>query len=152
MKERYNIQSTSYRDILRLAIPLIVSMSGVMVMEFIDALFLSWHSAEAIAAVVPAGMAGYMLLSAFQGAAGYTSVFVSQYTGAGRPERAASVVWQGAYFAICAGLILAGFSVFSMKTFIRAPTTTAYILYNHMNKSKTVTKKCCGSSVRESIT
>jgi MATE family multidrug resistance protein len=36
--------------------------------------------------------------------AGYTSTFVAQYTGAGRPERIGPAVWQGIYFATLAGL------------------------------------------------
>src|SRR6185369_4568402 len=37
--------------------------------------------------------------------AGYTSTFVAQYTGAGRPRRVGPAVWQGIYFAVGAGLL-----------------------------------------------
>jgi multidrug resistance protein, MATE family len=99
--------STSYGDILKLAAPLVLSMSGVMLMQFTDALFLSWYSADAIAAVVPASMSSFFLSSALTGTAGYTSTFVAQYVGANRPERVATAVWQGIYFSILSGMVLA---------------------------------------------
>src|SRR5262249_3020616 len=37
--------------------------------------------------------------------AGYTSTFVAQYIGAGRPQRVGPAVWQGIYFGLLAGLI-----------------------------------------------
>jgi MATE family multidrug resistance protein len=37
--------------------------------------------------------------------AGYTSTFVAQYTGAGRPQRVGPAVWQGIHFALLAGLL-----------------------------------------------
>ncbi|MBN2038010.1 MAG: MATE family efflux transporter [Chitinispirillaceae bacterium] len=100
---------TSYRDILFLSAPLILSMSSHMLMQFIDAIFLSWYSANAIAAVVPAGMTTWLLTSAFVGTAGYTATFVAQYIGAGRRTRAAHTVWQGIYFSLAAGAFLALF-------------------------------------------
>lgn len=97
---------TSYRGILSLAFPLILSMSGHTLMQFVDAIFLSWFSPDAIAAVVPAGMTTWLLTSAFVGMAGYTGTFVAQYIGAGRPERAAHAVWQGIYCSIVSGVLL----------------------------------------------
>ena len=40
-----------------------------------------------------------------QVAAGYTSTFVAQYTGANRPNRIGPAVWQGIWFGIVAGLL-----------------------------------------------
>jgi MATE family multidrug resistance protein len=99
--------STSYGAILKLAAPLILSMSGMVLMQFTDALFLSWYSADAIAAVVPAFMPSFLLASALTGTAGYTSTFVAQYVGANRPQRVAASVWQGVYFSILSGVLLA---------------------------------------------
>jgi MATE family multidrug resistance protein len=92
--------------ILRLAAPLILSTTGFMFMQFIDAMFLSWYSPEALAAVVPAGMASYLLMSFFQGTAQYTSTFVAHYVGAKQPEKAFAVVWQGNYFSLAASVLV----------------------------------------------
>jgi MATE family multidrug resistance protein len=109
--------NTSFRAILSLALPLILTMSGQMLMQFIDAIFLSWYSADAIAAVVPAGMTSWLLTSAFVGTAGYTSTFVAQYIGAGKSDRAPHVIWQGVYLSLAAGLLLMLFIPFAPRLF-----------------------------------
>jgi MATE family multidrug resistance protein len=93
-------------DILQLAVPLILSMIGLVIMQFIDALFLSWYSADAVAAVVPAGMAATLVISPFQGTVGFTAIFVAHYVGAKCPQRAFSTVWQGIYLSLISGLIV----------------------------------------------
>jgi len=95
------------RQILRLSGPLILSMTGTMLMQFVDGLFLARYSAEAVAAVGPAALAAYCLSSVFSGAAGYTSTLAAQYYGAGRPWQIGSAVWQGVRFAAGSGLLLA---------------------------------------------
>lgn len=96
-----------YPRILRLAVPLILTMSGFMLMTFVDALFLSWFSADALAAAVPAQMAGHLIVVTFTGTTGYVSVLVSQYVGAGRAERVAPAVWQGVYLGLATGGVVA---------------------------------------------
>jgi MATE family multidrug resistance protein len=73
-------------------------------MLFTDRLFLSRYSVNAIAASLPAGIAWVTISSFFIGIASYTGVFVAQYVGAKRPERAASSLWQGLYFSLFCGL------------------------------------------------
>lgn len=107
----------SFGDILRLAVPLILSASGLMVMQFIDALFLSWYSADAMAAAIPAGMASWLLVATFQGTAGYTSTFVAQYVGADRLDRAGATVWQGVYYSAAAGILTAFFALLAHPIF-----------------------------------
>ncbi|HEX2958852.1 MAG TPA: MATE family efflux transporter [Chitinispirillaceae bacterium] len=94
-------------QILTIAAPMIISMTGFVFMQFIDSLFLSWYSSAAIAAVVPAGMASWLLISPFNGTASYTSTLVAHYTGAGREQRAFSATWHGLYFTIGASIIVA---------------------------------------------
>ncbi|MBN1128876.1 MAG: MATE family efflux transporter, partial [Chitinispirillaceae bacterium] len=60
------------------------------------------------------------LTSGFVGTAGYTSTFVAQYVGAGRPERAALTVWQGIYFSLAAGLLLSLFILIARPLFALA--------------------------------
>ncbi|MBD3316205.1 MAG: MATE family efflux transporter [Chitinivibrionales bacterium] len=107
----------SYLDILKLSGPLILTMSGMMLMQFLDALFLSWHSSDAIAAVVPAGMVAWLVVSALHGTAGYVATLVAQYTGAKKPELTAIVVWQGVYFAVASGLIVGSLSLLAEPLF-----------------------------------
>jgi|WetSurMetagenome_2_1015567.scaffolds.fasta_scaffold00856_4 multidrug resistance protein, MATE family len=111
------VPRVTYSAILKLAAPLVLSMSGVVIMQFIDALFLSWYSADAIAAVVPAFMPAFLLSSALTNTAAYTSTFVAQYKGAGRPERMAGAVWQGIYFSVASGALMAFVSLAAVPLF-----------------------------------
>ncbi|HMA64001.1 MAG: MATE family efflux transporter, partial [Fibrobacterota bacterium] len=104
-------------EIIILAMPLILSMAGIMVMQFVDALFLSWYSREAISAVVPAGMGGYLIVSPFQAMAGYTSTLVAHYFGAKKEHRAISATWQGIYCALASGCIVAAVGFFASPIF-----------------------------------
>ncbi len=92
-----------WRRILILAGPLILSMSGSMVMLFMDGLLLARYSTEAVAAVGPASMAVFTFGSLISGAVGYTSVLTAQYFGAGLPRQIGPAVWQGLRLAVAAG-------------------------------------------------
>ncbi len=93
----------SYRRILILAAPLILSQTSVMLMQIIDGLLLAWYSPDAIAAMGPGGLAFWAVICLFTGTAGYCSTFVAQYIGAGRPQRVGASVWQGLYLALAGG-------------------------------------------------
>lgn len=97
----------SCRELLRLALPLMLGMSGFMIMQFMDAMFLAWHSPEALAAIGPAGMAAFLLVCLFQGVAGYAGTFAAQYIGAGQPRRVGAAVWQGLYVAMASAVLVA---------------------------------------------
>lgn len=83
------------RDVMRIALPLIVSTSSWTVMNFIDRMFLMWHSVDSMAAAMPAGMVHFSLLCFPMVVAAYVNTFVAQYHGAGRPERIGLAVGQG---------------------------------------------------------
>lgn len=94
------------RELIVIAIPLALSSGSVTLMHVIDRMFLTWYSPDALAAVMPASMFNWTLLSLFVGTANYVSTFVSQYEGAKRPDRVAAVLWQGLYFSMGAGLCI----------------------------------------------
>lgn len=91
------------RELLLLAGPLIVSQSFMTVQVFVDTILLSWHSRLEMTASFPAVMWFWLPFGLLQVTAGYTSTFVAQYTGAGRPQRVGPAVWQGIHFALAAG-------------------------------------------------
>ncbi len=95
------------RDVLRLAIPLVVSTGSWTVMNFIDRMFLLWHSTDEMAAAMPAGMVHFVLVCFPLGVASYVNTFVAQYQGAGHPERVGPAVWRGAWVGLfCVPLFL----------------------------------------------
>jgi MATE family multidrug resistance protein len=59
----------------------------------------------------------WSLIALFQGTAGYLTTFVAQYHGAGRPRRVGPAIWQGVYFSIAAGLLVAALSPLAASAF-----------------------------------
>ena len=92
------------REVMHLGLPLILSMMSVTVQHFVNRIFLTWWSAEAVAGVTTGGFAIYVLTGLFNGTAEYATPFVSQYVGAKREDRIGAVVYQAAYFALLAGV------------------------------------------------
>lgn len=93
------------KELLKLALPLIVSQSFATVQIFIDTVLLAWHDPREMTATLPAMLWFWQLFGLLQVTAGYTSTFVAQYTGANRPHRVGPAVWQGIHFAVIAGLV-----------------------------------------------
>lgn len=89
-----------YKELLTIAFPLILSSASWSIMHFIDRLFLSWYSAESIAAAMPAGILNFTLMSLFIGAAAYVTTFVAQYTGADQKLEIGTYLWQGIYLSL----------------------------------------------------
>jgi MATE family multidrug resistance protein len=94
------------REVLMLALPLVLSTSSWALQQFVDRMFLTWYSPEAIAASMPAGILNFSLMSFFIGTAGYVSTFVAQYKGARMDHRVGPAVWQGIYFSLIGALVL----------------------------------------------
>jgi MATE family multidrug resistance protein len=95
-----------YREVLVVAVPLILSTATWSVQHFVDRMFLTWYSPETIAAAMPAGMLSFTIISIFMGTAGYVSTFVAQYYGAKRYHRIGPALWQGIYISLFGGLFL----------------------------------------------
>ncbi|WP_081444823.1 MATE family efflux transporter [Blastopirellula marina] len=84
------------REVLLVALPLVISTASWSLTNFVDRMFLFWHSTEAMAASLPAGMLHFSLLCFPIGVASYVNTFVSQYNGAGETRRIGPIVVQGA--------------------------------------------------------
>jgi MATE family multidrug resistance protein len=104
LTHRWRCES-GYREILVLAIPLILSSSAWTIQHFVDRMFLTWYSPESIAAAMPAGILNFAVMSFFIGTAGYVSTFVAQYYGAQRYEQIGPALWQGIYLSILGGIV-----------------------------------------------
>ncbi len=57
----------SYREILSIAYPLILSTASMTIMHFVDRMFLSWYSHKALAAATPAGITSFTIVCFFMG-------------------------------------------------------------------------------------
>lgn len=106
-----------YREVLVIAIPLILSTGAWAVQHFVDRMFLFWYSPEAVASSMPAGILNFSIMSLFMGTAGYVNTFVAQYYGAGRYHRIGPALWQGVYVSLLGGLALICFIPFARPIF-----------------------------------
>jgi len=93
------------RELLRVAMPLVLSSGSLSLMHVIDRIFLTRYSEDALAAASPAGMLHWTAMSLVIGTASCVTALVAQYDGAGRKERAAASLWQGIYLSLTAGVI-----------------------------------------------
>jgi MATE family multidrug resistance protein len=92
------------RELLALAGPLVLSAGFLTVQICLDRIFLTWNGNDEAAASMPAVMLFSTLFGVLQYTLQYASVFVSQYLGAGRPERVGPVLWQAGWLALAGGL------------------------------------------------
>lgn len=105
------------KEVLQLGLPLILSMMSVTLQHFVDRIFLTWWSTDAVAGATTAGFAIWVLTGLFNGTAEYATPFVSQYVGAKQENRIGAVVYQAAYFAMVAGVIGFGLSYLAAPLF-----------------------------------
>ncbi len=98
-------QPGTFRELWAVAMPLVLSSGSLSLMHVIDRVFLTWHSTDALAAAMPAGMMHWTVISVVLGMVTYVNTFVAQYDGAGRTDRAAAAVWQGCYLSLFSGVL-----------------------------------------------
>ena len=89
-----------YREILQVAYPLMISMGSFTLMQFVDRMFLAWHSSVSIQAAVPAGILSFTFVCGFMALAGYSNTFVAQFVGAGDPAGCSRSTAQSIFVAI----------------------------------------------------
>lgn len=89
-----------YREILQVAYPLMISMGSFTLMQFVDRMFLAWHSPVSIQAAVPAGILSFTFICGFMALAGYSNMFVAQFMGAGDPRGCARATAQSVWVAL----------------------------------------------------
>ena len=96
VKERGNwwTRPCGGREVLAIALPLVVSTMFWSIQWFVDRMFLMWYSSEAMTAALPAGMAHWSMLCFPAGIASFVNTFVAQYHGAGKEERIGLAVAQ----------------------------------------------------------
>lgn len=90
--------------LLQLAGPMILSTSAITMMQLIDAVVLSRHSSEAVAAIGPAGMALILFLGLLSGTAGYAGTFVAHSFGHGDTHGVRASAGMGIYTSFISGI------------------------------------------------
>ncbi|MCM0084185.1 MATE family efflux transporter [Geomonas sp. Red32] len=90
--------------LLKLAGPMILSTSTITLMQIIDAIVLSRHSSQAVAAIGPAGMAVILFQGFLFGTAGYAGTFVAHNHGSADAEGVRASAWLGIHTALLSGI------------------------------------------------
>jgi multidrug resistance protein, MATE family len=106
MQEKF-ITPGGIREMLAIAMPMVVSHACDTFMTFTDRLFLSRLGPEIMNAAMGGGMMNMIMISFFMGLIGYSTALVAQYLGAGRKNACPLVTTQAFIFVFIAyGLIL----------------------------------------------
>jgi len=82
-------------ELLRLALPMVVSQGTFAVMIFTDRYFMSQIDPAHMAAALGGGVASFFSFCFFVGLVSYGNALSAQYLGAGEPEKCPKVVTQG---------------------------------------------------------
>ncbi|MBE6380445.1 MAG: MATE family efflux transporter, partial [Lentisphaerae bacterium] len=106
-KSEFLNNTGSLLDVLRIALPLILSSSCHAVNMFMDRLMLTRYSQASAAAALTGGLTSFTLQCFFVGAVGYAGTFVAQYYGANQRNRVGTAVWQGIFIALAGALFMA---------------------------------------------
>jgi MATE family multidrug resistance protein len=107
-------------EVLSLAYPLILSNISYTFETFLDRVFLSHYSKEAMAGAHAGMLVLWVFIGLFVYTGEYLTTFVAQYFGAGRRERIGPALWQGLYFSLLAGLLVASLSPLAQPLFALA--------------------------------
>ncbi len=92
----------SVRELLTIALPMVVSQACDTVMIFTDRLFLSKLGANEMNAAMGGGLTCFTVMTFFLGLTGYTTALVAQYLGSGRREKCAVATTQALLITLAA--------------------------------------------------
>ena len=95
-----NSRTVTYRELFKIALPLIVTAASFTMLNFCDRMFLSWYSPLTIQAVVPSGILAFTLISFFMALCAISNSFVAQYYGAKEYENCSRSVAQSIFMAL----------------------------------------------------
>ena len=101
------VPPASWRELLRLSLPMAVAMGLGFFLHYANRMVLSWHSPEAMAAGLPAGMLAWTVQSLFILVCGYLGTFAAQHTAAGEDRAAGAYVWPMLAVALGAAVLMA---------------------------------------------
>jgi MATE family multidrug resistance protein len=95
-------QAGGLRELLAIALPMVISHACDTVMTFTDRLFLSRLGPEQMNASMAGGLTTFMMMTFFLGLTGYSTALVAQYLGSGRKDRCATATTQAMLIALAA--------------------------------------------------
>jgi MATE family multidrug resistance protein len=128
MTSRPITRKERWKDLLKLAWPLIVANSFWNIQLTIDRVFLGQYSTEALAAAMAVMGVFWTPMALLQQTAAYVMTFVAQYFGAREHKMIGPAVWQSLYLSVAGGLLflfLIPAADFIFSTMGHSPQVTA---------------------------
>lgn len=104
-----------FRELLRLAWPLMLSNLFFSIQIVIDRTFLSQYDPDASAAALASSMLIWIPVIFVQNTGSFATTFVAQYFGAKRLEQIGPIVWQAIYWSILGGIAILCLAPFSAQ-------------------------------------
>lgn len=96
----------SLSEILRIALPLVISTGSLHIMTFFNRVILSWYSTDALSAHTPGMILTFNIVCFFMGVATYTNVLVAQFYGNRQIDNMTRSLWQGFFFALLSAIVI----------------------------------------------
>lgn len=99
-------KASRWKDILKMAWPLIIANSFWNVQMTVDRILLGHHSTDALGAAMAVMGVFWVPMALLQQTASYVTTFVAQYHGAEEKEKIGAAVWQAVYVSVIGGALM----------------------------------------------
>jgi len=128
-----NIHTGSLKELWKISYPLMLSFLSLFVMIFVDRIFLSHYSTQALNAATSAGTFSWSLILGWSTLAGLAEVFVSQYNGAKQYSMLGEPVWQMLWFSLFSIAFFLPMGLWGGSWFYGQPSSTnlEYIYFRY---------------------
>ena len=112
-KRQLMLKLSTFRELLAIALPMVISQGAFAVMMFTDRYFMSLISPTHMGASLGGGVASFFCMSLFIGVLSYSNALVAQYFGSNDKHKCPRVVTQGLVLCLlfAPALLLIGFFV-----------------------------------------
>lgn len=101
-----NDDQVSFKKIIKITYPIILSMFSLNIMIFIDRAFVAKYNLTEFAATVPAGNMATAISSIFIGVISFSGAMIAQYYGANKRKECSTSMWQGIFLSFAFAVIL----------------------------------------------
>jgi len=136
-------RTVSYRELLEVAFPLIITSASFTLLHFCDRMFLANYSSVSIQAVVPAGILAFTLICFFMALSAISNSFVAQYYGAEEYENCSRATAQSFFMALFSipfiwllipvGILLLKWSGHGPEVFLEEKAYLSIVMLGGMN-------------------
>ena len=109
------IRETNVKNLWKLSYPMMVSFFSMMLMIFVDRIFLSWRSTESLNAGTQAGTLSWGIILGWLTMGAMSEVLVSQLNGAKKYKSIGTPVWQMIWFCFASFLFFIPMAIWGAK-------------------------------------